>query len=130
MDKLPDVIRDRYSRLQAHLAQSRIQSEGGNITIFYGQPSPDFDLECAVPVPTWTKGSGEFKAGRIPAGRYITARYVGPYEGLQGAWEAFEKEMAGRGIDVRWEGWEQYERGPESESDPSRYETLLACKIG
>ena len=55
--------------------------------------------------------------------------YLGPYEGLKGAWEAVMAEMSSRGLSPRWPGWEEYLVAPHMVSDPAKYETVLASGV-
>jgi effector-binding domain-containing protein len=98
----------------------------------------ELELHVGVPVEQETPGAGHVLAGAFPEGEYVTALHTGPYDGLPFAtgeflawadtngivWDRVETEAG--------EAWgsrtEHYLTDPESEPDPSRWETLLAFR--
>lgn len=99
------------------------------------------EIDVGVPIATPVAGEGRIVADTIPAGRYVTMVYTGPFEGdgLMKATESLLNWADKNGIVWdKWssgstgEGWkarlENYWTDPQAEPDPQKYETELAFK--
>lgn len=100
------------------------------------------EIDTAVPVATPVEGDGRVIAGMIPAGRYATLIYTGPYEGdgLMNAtrdllawadekgivWDKWQSGATGEGWRARIE---HYITDPAEEPDPQKWQTELAFKL-
>ena len=94
-----------------------------------------FELVLGVPVPHRVAGDADVHAGVLPAGRYVVARHVGPFEGLPRSHALLRRWASERGVTFdRWhtgrgEAWrasaEHYLVDPCTEADPSRWEVEL-----
>jgi effector-binding domain-containing protein len=98
------------------------------------------EIDVAVPVAATVTGDNRIVADILPAGRYATLIYTGPYEGLIQAtgdllaWAekkgiVWDKQPAG----PKSEAWrarvENYLTDPAKEPDPAKWETELAFKL-
>ena len=98
------------------------------------------EIDVAVPVAAAVIGDNRIIADILPAGRYATLIYTGPYEGLRQAtadllaWAGkkdivWDKQPAG----PKSEAWrarvENYLTDPTKEPDPAKWETELAFKL-
>jgi len=98
------------------------------------------EIDVAVPVAGAAIGDNRIIADILPAGRYATLIYTGPYEGLMQATADLLAWAAKKGIvwDMRpaglnGEAWrarvENYLTDPTKEPDPAKWETELAFKL-
>lgn len=62
-DKMAEMMGPLYHRLYGYVGQKGIRPAGGTLAIYYAEPAPDFDVECAVPVASDAEGDGEIKPG-------------------------------------------------------------------
>lgn len=97
------------------------------------------EVETGVPVAVPDAGDERVRSGVLPAGRYVTATYVGHPSGLMEATREL-LEWA-RDNDIRWdvstvdgqERWaarlELYLTDPAEQPDMDKWETLLAFKL-
>jgi effector-binding domain-containing protein len=99
------------------------------------------DIELGWPVASPLSGTERINAGALPAGRYASLMYIGPYEGdgLMKANAALLDWGAQHGI--VWDSWqtdhgdafgarlETYITDPGSEPDPARWETEVAIRL-
>jgi len=99
------------------------------------------EIDVGIPLATPVKGEGRIIADTIPAGRYVTMVYTGPFEGdgLMNAtrdllawadkngivWDKWPAGSTGEGWQARIEN---YRTDPAKEPDPQKYETELAFK--
>lgn len=84
-----------------------------------------FDFEIGVPVASPARPSGRVIPGRLRAARIARTVYRGPYEGLAGAWQDFDRWITANGHKPAPNLWECYVAGPESGLDPNGWKTEL-----
>jgi effector-binding domain-containing protein len=84
-----------------------------------------FDFEIGVPVDKPVAAQGRVKPGELPAAKVVRTVYRGGYEGLPTAWGQFEEWIQKEGLETAPNLWEVYSKGPESGSDPEKWETEL-----
>ena len=98
------------------------------------------EIDVGVPVATAVTGDGRVTADTIPAGRYATLIYTGPYDGLMRATADLLAWAEKKG--VVWDRWpagpsgecwrariENYLTDPKEEPDSAKWETELAFKL-
>lgn len=91
------------------------------------------EIEVGVPVATALPDAGRVFAGVLPAGRYGSLTYTGPYEGLIDANEALQQWARDQGLEWamretdRGDAFdsriEVYLTDPSTEPDPEKWET-------
>ena len=95
-------------------------------------------IDVGWPVATLpSKLSGRIHAAVLPAGRYVTALYTGPYHGIPGETQRFLEacERDDVPLDVspppkRWGGYvEWYITDPREVSDPQQWQTEIAILL-
>jgi len=111
--------------LFAALKAQGIAPEGALFAHHLHMSSDMFDFELGVRVASPVVENGRVKPGELPAAKTAQAVYVGPYEGLPGAWSEFSQWIKANGHEPRDDLWEIYSTGPQSTSDPARWRTEL-----
>jgi effector-binding domain-containing protein len=99
------------------------------------------DIELGWPVANSLSGNGRISAGVLPAGRYASLMYIGPYEG-DGLMKANAALLDwGAEHNVVWDSWqaengdgfgarlESYITDPGNEADPAKWETEVAIRL-
>jgi effector-binding domain-containing protein len=98
------------------------------------------EIDVAVPVATPVTGDNRLTADILPAGRYATLIYTGPYEGLMQATADLLAWAKNKGVvwdqwpaGSQGEGWrariENYLTDPRAEPDSAKWQTELAFKL-
>ena len=98
------------------------------------------EIDVGVPVATPATGDNRITADTLPAGRYATIVYTGPYEGLMQATADLLAWAQNKGIvwdkwaaGSRGEGWrariEHYLTDPREEPNSAKWQTELAFKL-
>ena len=99
------------------------------------------DLEMGWPTEKVLKGNERITTGTLPAGKYASVLYTGPYEG-PGLMDANRVLIEwGRDNNIQWDGdtsekgdtfvarYETYFTDPGEEPDSSKWETEVAIKV-
>lgn len=100
---------------------------------------PRLEMQFGFLTADAVKGNDRVKAGVLPAGKYVTVTYVGPYDDLEQA-TAVVIGWA-RLVGVEWDStpsptgerfasrFEIYLNGPMDEPDPNKFETEIWIKV-
>jgi effector-binding domain-containing protein len=96
----------------------------------------ELQIELAVPVSADISGAERVQPGVLPAGRYVSLRHTGPYDGLVASNAALQQWARQQGLvfdswDTSagsvWRGRaEHYLTNPSAEPDPAKWEVDVA----
>ncbi|MCB1457506.1 MAG: GyrI-like domain-containing protein [Nitratireductor sp.] len=138
MVKLPEFAPPKFAILHGYMAENGIEGRYG---FFRYRRFSDGAVTLDVGTATTgaASGDGEVIAGELPAGRYASATYRGPYDRLYDAFLMLEGWLKGRGLACEGthdgKGWEPacqleiYRISPADTDDPMQWETDLLLKI-
>jgi effector-binding domain-containing protein len=142
MHELGTVIPQLLGDVFAWLGQHGIPPAGAPfIRYLVINMAAQLDIEVGVPVASAVSGDGRVCAGVLPAGRYASLVYTGPYDGngLVEANAALLKWGTEQGL--VWDTWaaengdgfgarlESYRTDPQEEPDPTKWETEVAIRV-
>jgi len=97
------------------------------------------DIELGFPVVSALSSDDRISTGVLPAGRYASLVYTGPYDGLVEANAALLDWGAEQGL--MWDSWaaengdrfgarlESYLTDPSTEPDPAKWDTEVAIRV-
>lgn len=88
-----------------------------------------FEIEAGLPVDSPVDARADIENGTLPGGRHAVNVYVGPYEGLPGAWADLDAWLAERGETAAGPGWEVYVSDPGAEPDPAKWVTEVIIPL-
>ncbi len=142
MPELPTIIPQLHSEVYGWLKQQGIPPSGAPFIRYHVINMPGkLDIELGVPVATPVSGKGRVSGGTLPAGRYASLTYIGPYEGdglmkangalldwmkQQGLAQDRFDDPSGDGFVARYE---TYITDPGNEPDPSKWQTEVAIRL-
>ena len=99
---------------------------------------PRLEMQFGFLTPKTVAGNARVKPGVLPAGKYVTVTYIGPYDDLESATAVVIGWARLRGIE--WDStpgpsgerfvsrFEIYHNGPMDEPDPQKWETEIWIK--
>ena len=134
------IIPQLHSEVMGWLGQQGLSSSGAPF-IRYNviNMSDKLDVEMGWPTERVLKGNGRITTGVLPAGKYASVLYTGPYDGLMAANGVLIDWAKNKGI--QWDGGtsekgdtfasrlENYITDPGDEPDPNKWETEVAIKM-
>lgn len=137
MDGFAAAVDEAFPELFGWLAEHCTQPAGPPFIRYLVIDMPaELDVDFGVPVPAAVQGDGRVRAGVLPAGRYVTLRHTGPYDGLIASNAALRDWAQDRGVTFdSWdtdhgEAWrsrvEHYLTDPSVEPDPAKWEVDVA----
>jgi effector-binding domain-containing protein len=80
---LPNVIGESYGKIMQYVEKIGKQPSGAPFVAYYNMDMDDLDLEIGFPVAKPLDGNDEINRSEIPAGKYISMTYKGPYTGME-----------------------------------------------
>ncbi len=111
---LPLVLGEAYGALMRHLVSLDEFPGGAPFVAYYNMDMQDLDIEIGFPVARQLPGNGKVQAGSLPAGRYATTLYTGPYPDIAPAYEALSAWLRKNGIEPTGVAYEFYLNDPQS----------------
>ena len=119
-DQIKTVMGPGIQELMATLKVQGLTPTGSWFTHHVRRPTDTFDFEIGIPVAAPVTASGRVRPRTSPSMRIARTIYIGPYEGLAGAWGEFTDWIVANGFVRSPDLWEYYLTGPESSSDSDR----------
>jgi effector-binding domain-containing protein len=140
MDGFPAAVDAAFPELFGWLADRGIQPAGPPFIRYHAIDMPArLDVEFGIPLAAAAQGDDRVRPGVLPAGRYVTLRHTGPYDGLIASNAALQDWAEARDItfDSRdtdhGEAWhsrvEHYLTDPSAEPDPAKWQVDIAYLV-
>jgi len=137
MDGLSGAVDEAYPELFGGLAAHEIQAAGPPfIRYLVIDMAAELQIELAVPVSADVSGDERVQPGVLPAGRYVSLRHTGRYDGLVASNAALQEWAQQQGVVFDswdnsagsvWRGRaEHYLTNPAAEPDPAKWEVDVA----
>ena len=133
-----DAIGPRMDETAGYLDSAGVEDFGPAVFRYDVIDMPRLEVQFGFVTPNAVAGNGSVKPGVLPAGKYVTVTYVGPYDDLEQA-TAVVIGWA-RLVGVEWDSisgpngehfvsrFEIYNNGPMDEPDPNKFETEIWIK--
>ena len=137
MDGLSGAVDEAFPELFGWLAAQDIPAAGPPfIRYLVIDMAAELQIELAVPVAADVSGGERIQPGVLPAGRYVTLRHTGPYDGLVASNATLQQWARQQGIIFDswdspagsvWRGRaEHYLTNPAAEPDPAKWQVNVA----
>jgi effector-binding domain-containing protein len=140
MDEFAAAVDAAFPELFGWLAEQGISPAGPPFIRYHVIDMPArLDVEFGIPVAAAVQGDSRVRPGVRPAGRYVTLRHTGPYDGLIASNAALQDWAQDRGITFdSWdtdhgEAWrsrvEHYLTDPSAGPDPAKWGVDVAYLV-
>jgi effector-binding domain-containing protein len=128
-EEIRQVMGPGYGALMSTLAAQGIVPAGRWFSYHFKMDPKTFDFEIGIPVDRPVSPAGRVKPGQLPAATVARTVYHGPYEGLSGAWQEFERWIAAQGRTSAPSLWETSLTDPAANPDPTTWRTELTRPV-
>ncbi len=128
VEELPQVFGVWYGAIASYLVELGEAPAGAPFAVYYNMDMQDLDMGIGFPVARSLPGKGEIIPGEIPAGRYATCLYTGPYSELGTAYDALNQWVAEKGVTPSGVAYEMYLNDP-TQTPPQELKTLIMFPI-
>lgn len=113
VSQLPDEIGRAYQAIMTYMAEMGETVAGMPYVAYFNLDMEDLDVEMGFPTAQKLPDKGEVKASEIPAGKWLTCMYKGPYEEMASTYEEMTRYMADQGLEASGIVYEYYFNSPE-----------------
>jgi AraC family transcriptional regulator len=146
-EDVPDFMSDALSLVSTALREAGIAAAGPPFARYYASGPDGLDVAAGFPVaepflgvsgalPLPESGAAEavpssviVHPDELPAGPAAVATHVGPYQGLEAAWNWLRERVHGLGRELGDDPWEVYFIGPGSGVDEAQWRTELVWPL-
>jgi effector-binding domain-containing protein len=115
VEELPQNFGRIYGALFQYLEELGEPPAGMPFAAYYNMDMKDMDVEIGVAVLKTLPSRGELQPGTIPAGRFVTTEFTGPYDALGAAYEALTAYAEAQGLEPSGVAYEYYLNDPNQE---------------
>jgi len=128
VEELPQMFGKWYGAIAGYLAKLGETPAGAPYAAYYNMEMENLEVGIGFPVSRSLPPEGEIMPGEIPAGRYATGLFTGPYSELGTAYDALNQWMVEKGDSPSGMSYEIYLDDP-SNTPPQELKTLIMFPI-
>jgi effector-binding domain-containing protein len=128
-EDFPDFMSDALSLVATALRTARLAPAGPPFARYFAAGPEGLELAAGIPVAEPFLSAGVVHPGELPAGPAAVATHVGPYQGLEAAWNALRERAGALGRALGDHPWEIYRIGPGSGVDEADWRTELVWPL-
>jgi len=124
-EDVPDFMADALGLIAIALHDAGMRPAGPPFARYHSASPDGIDVEAGLPVAEPFLGGSVVHHGELPAGPAAVTTHVGPFDGLEAAWQALRATIDRLGRRRAGDPWEVYVVGPGSEVDEAEWRTEL-----
>jgi effector-binding domain-containing protein len=111
---LKDELGKAYGEILASLSRQGVAPGKAAFAIYYNMDMSDLDVEMGFLVASPCRADGRMKPSTIPGGRAAFTLHKGPYDTMEGTYNALTAFMAEKKVTPQGLCYEMYLTGPET----------------
>jgi effector-binding domain-containing protein len=128
VQNLPQVLGMAFGTIMEHLGSLNENPSGAPFVAYYNMDMQDLDIEIGFPVAHSVNGKGEVRSGQIPAGKYASCLFTGPYSESSPAYEALSAWIRKHGHEATGIAYEFYLNDPQVTQEKD-LQTLISLPV-
>jgi effector-binding domain-containing protein len=110
--ELPQFFGKAYGAIMQYLGKIGEVPTGMPFAAYYNLDMQHLDVEAGFPVGRALEGQGEVKSSKIPGGKFVSTIHVGPYDGVEPAYNALNEWIKQHGYEPTGVAYEYYLNDP------------------
>lgn len=112
VQELPQFFSKAYGMIMQYLGKLGQTPTGMPFAAYYNLDMQHLDVEAGFPVGGAFEGQAEVKPGKIPGGKFASTIHVGPYDGVEPAYNALNVWIKQHGYEPTGVAYEYYLNDP------------------
>jgi len=128
-NQIQTVMMPALHEIETALKEQGIASAGHWLTHHHFLKPDQFHFDICVPVARPVMPQGRVRPGILQAQKVARTIHRGPFDELRQAWGAFTAWISAERLPACIDFFECYAKGPETTSDPARWETVLTVPL-
>jgi effector-binding domain-containing protein len=121
---LSDVLGKAYGEIFQYLGSMGEAPTGPPFVVYYNMDMENLDIGIGFPVAKELPDEGKIQAEEIPAGKYASCLYTGPYDDIGDAYDALTAWVEENDYEATGLAYEFYLNDP-SETPPEELQTHI-----
>jgi effector-binding domain-containing protein len=110
---LPEALGKGYQKVFEYLTGLGEHPAGAPFVAYYNMDMQDLDIEIGFPLSKELPDKEDIRCGEIPAGKFASTVYTGPYQEMPPAYEALTVFMQENGYEPTGVVYEYYLNDPQ-----------------
>ena len=124
VQNLPEVLGESYMKIMQYMGEIGEFPTGAPYTAYFNMDMQNLEVEIGFPVATKLPEKGSIKPSEIPAGKYASCLYTGPYNEIESAYKTLTKWIDDNGYEPSGIAYEFYLNDP-GETSPEKLQTQI-----
>jgi AraC family transcriptional regulator len=131
METIGQQLGELFGGIYAEIEKQQLQVAGPAFVHYldYDEATGFSNYRAGFQVASQGKSSGKVKAASYPEMKMVQAMHTGPYEEFSSSYEKLDEYIQENGLEVSGEAFEFYVTGMMTESDPDKWQTLIAFPL-
>lgn len=129
MQDLTTVFDRGFHETARVAAEQDIAIVGAPFGFYPRMPTDTVEVLVGFPVAAPVTPDGEVTNFELPGGRAATGMHLGSYDDLDQTYEELQGWAATEGIELADQMWESYLSDPETDPDPSTWQTRITWPL-
>lgn len=129
MSALTEFFGRAFGTVMAAAQAQNVELAGPPFALYRGTPTQTVDVEAGFPIIGTFNSTEGVVASTLPEAQAVEAIHVGPYDTLEKTYGVIQQLMKTQGLSPSETMWEYYLNGPETEPDPSKWETQVIWPV-
>ena len=125
---LPELLPSTYGRLVKYLNNINTPVAGPAYAAYFNTDMADLDIEAGFLVSGRVEGKDDIIASEIPAGRFATVTYTGPYKDMEPTYDRLNEWVNENKQEPTGVVYEMYLNGPD-DTPPEGLQTLILMPL-
>jgi len=117
MKRLSDTIGVAYGRIMEYLTELGVQPSDAPFTAYHNMDMENLDVEMGFPVKQELPGQEDIQFRSIPAGKYASWIYTGPYSQMEQPYNEMFRWIEEHGYEPTGVYYEYYYNSPEETAE-------------
>lgn len=129
MTALTEFFGRAFSTVMAAAQAQNLELTGPPFALYRGTPTETVDVEAGFPVAPGFRETEGVANGTLPEAEAFEAIHLGTYDTLDKTYGAIQERMRAEGFTPSETMWEYYLSDPETEPDPTKWQTRVVWPV-
>ena len=131
METIGEQLGELYGAIYAEIEKQQLQVAGAAFVHYldYDASTGHSNYKAGFQVTKRGKSGGNVTSVAYPEMKVVQGLHMGPYEEFTISYDELDKYISTNGLETKGEAFEFYVTAMMSESDPSKWETIIAFPL-
>lgn len=118
-----------YTVTGAEIEDQGVEQTGPPIALYHGMPTDTIDITAGFPISQPITPANGTVVATLPGGPAIETIHTGTYDSMASTYSELMAWLKGQHIELPEDLWEEYLVGPDTEADPTKWQTRIVVPL-